>query len=212
MEGKTHAAIGMATGVGLACGMGESADVAVLGLTVVSAVIGSLLPDIDEDGSMINNFLFPSLKRTYRSFALAALGAVMVLFYFLKGLPTWVLWLGLYAAAVAYVPHRTVTHSLLACAYVGWVVYTIAPTYTWAVVLGYLSHLIADTMTSAGVPYLWPYKKRFNLKGFGVKVKTGGSGDHLIGTVAIIVAALGFVYLVGQVLYDEALTAGWISP
>ncbi|MFC7442878.1 metal-dependent hydrolase [Laceyella putida] len=211
MEGKTHVAIGMATGVALACGAGDTGDVAALSLTVVTAAVGSLLPDIDEDGSLINNFIFPSLKRNYRSFALAAIGAVMVLFYFLKGLPAWVLWLGIYAAGVAYIPHRTATHSLLACAYVGWVTYTIAPAYTWAVVLGYLSHLIADTMTSAGVPYLWPYKKKFNLKGFGIKVKTGGAGDQLIGTVAIIVAALGFVYLVGQILYDEAVTAGWFS-
>lgn len=209
MEGKTHVAIGTATGVALACGAGDVSDVAVLSLTIVTAALGSLLPDIDEDGSLINLFLFPFLKRSYRSFALAAIGAVMILFYFLKGLPAWVLWLGIYAALVAYIPHRTATHSLLACAYVGWIAYSIAPAYTWPTVLGYLSHLIADTMTTAGVPYLWPYKKKFNLKGFGIKVKTGGSGDRLIGTVAIIVAALGFVYLVGQIIYDEAVSAGF---
>jgi inner membrane protein len=208
VQGKTHVAIGIATGVGLACSSGSD-DVAELSLTIVLSGFASLLPDIDEDGSLINNFIFPSLKRTYRSFALAALGVIMAALYFVKGLPLWVLLIGIYAAGVAYVPHRTVTHSVLSVFYVGWVTYLISPPYVFAVVMGYLSHLFADTLTTAGVPYLWPYHKKFNLKKLGIHIKSGGKEDHLIGTLSLVLAAIGFVYLVGHIFYQQAASSGW---
>ncbi|QBK12331.1 hypothetical protein AB849_001000 [Thermoactinomyces vulgaris] len=209
LTGKTHFAIGVASGVGLAVASGNTDDVGELALTIVLAGIASLLPDIDEDGSLINNFLFPSLSRTYRSFALAALGLVMILLFFIKSLPLWVLLMGVFAAGVAYAPHRSVTHSILTCAYVTWMFYTIQPWMSVPVLVGYLSHLFADTLTSAGVPYLWPYKKKFSMKAFGIKVKTGGSEEKLIGRLSILLAALGFVYLIGLILYNEVKMAGW---
>ncbi len=209
LTGKTHFAIGVASGVGLAVASGNTDDVGELALTIVLAGIASLLPDIDEDGSLINNFLFPSLSRTYRSFALAALGLVMILLFFIKSLPLWVLLMGVFAAGVAYAPHRSVTHSILTCAYVTWMFYTIQPCMSVPVLVGYLSHLFADTLTSAGVPYLWPYKKKFSMKAFGIKVKTGGSEEKLIGRLSILLAALGFVYLIGLILYNEVKMAGW---
>ena len=209
LTGKTHFAIGMASGVGLAVASGNTDDVGELALTIVMAGIASLIPDIDEDGSLINNFLFPSLRRTYRSFALAALGVVMILLFVIKSLPLWVLLLGIFAAGVAYAPHRTVTHSLLACAYVTWMFHLIEPKLTTPVLIGYLSHLFADTLTSAGIPYLWPYKKKFSMKAFGIKVKTGGKEEKLIGRLSVLLAALGFVYLIGLILYNEVKMAGW---
>ncbi len=32
-----------------------------------------------------------------------------------------------------------------------------------AMIIGYLSHLLADALTPAGVPFFWPYKKRFSI-------------------------------------------------
>ncbi|MBA4496547.1 metal-dependent hydrolase [Paenactinomyces guangxiensis] len=211
MEGRTHFAIGIACGVGLACTVGDTKDVMNLSLTIITAGMASILPDIDEDGSLINNFIFPSLKRTYRSFALAAIGVVMVLMYFLKGLPDWVLYTGIFAAGVAYVPHRSVTHSFLSCAYITWIIYQAVPEYTYAVAIGYMSHLLADAVTSAGVPFLWPYSKKFSLKKLGIKVKSGGTVDRWVARIALILSCIGFLYLIGQVFYDEATAAGWIS-
>lgn len=60
------------------------------------------------------------------------------------------------------VGHRGITHSalavvagatLLAIMGTGWLA---AP-----VVVGYLSHLLADSLTPSGVPLLWPNKRRF---------------------------------------------------
>lgn len=66
--------------------------------------------------------------------------------------------------------HRGFTHSLLAVA--GMVLLLKAPfARAWSVpadvlqgmVIGYLSHIIADMLTSAGVPLLWPCRWRFCL-------------------------------------------------
>lgn len=205
MEGRTHMAIGLACGVGLAFASGQTDDVAYLGLTIVVTGIASILPDIDEDGSLINLFLFPVLKRAYRSIALLSLGIILILFYFLRDLPLWVLLTGIFAAGVAYAPHRSVTHSLLALAYVTTTVYLISPSYAFATAVGYFSHLFADTMNIKGVPYLWPYKTKFSFKKWGVQVKAGSEADKMIGTVAIILTALGVVFLVGHIIYEDTL-------
>jgi membrane-bound metal-dependent hydrolase YbcI (DUF457 family) len=34
----------------------------------------------------------------------------------------------------------------------------------WALPLGVLSHLVLDTLTWGGVPWLWPWKRRFRAR------------------------------------------------
>ncbi|MGE5478674.1 MAG: metal-dependent hydrolase [Bacteroidales bacterium] len=62
------------------------------------------------------------------------------------------------------VGHRGITHSALAVAGclaamvllgTGWMAAPIA--------IGYLSHLLADSLTPSGVPFLWPSRRRFTL-------------------------------------------------
>ncbi len=83
------------------------------------------------------------------------------------------------------VGHRGITHSavavvaglaLLLVMGMGWMA---AP-----VVVGYLSHLLADSLTPSGVPLLWPSRRRFTLN----LCQTGSVTE--IGLVAAI-AALG---------------------
>lgn len=75
--------------------------------------------------------------------------------------------------------HRGFTHSLLAlggclAALVmgGWGQMWVQP-----LVIGYLSHLLADMLTPSGVPLLWPYRRNFS---FPLTVKTGSVGEYLI--------------------------------
>ncbi len=83
------------------------------------------------------------------------------------------------------VGHRGITHSavavvaglaLLLVMGMGWMA---AP-----VVVGYLSHLLADSLTPSGVPLLWPSRRRFTLN----LCQTGSVTE--IGLVAVI-AGLG---------------------
>ena len=58
--------------------------------------------------------------------------------------------------------------------------------------LGYASHVvIADAMTIAGVPLIWPASRRFHLLPRFLRVRTGGPAEWL---VFLMVAAL-FVWL-----------------
>ena len=102
-------------------------------LALGAAVIGSLLPDLDHPSSWLGRRLWPVSR------PLALL-------------------LG----------HRGLTHSLLAV--VGGLMLiqameprTLLGRLVEPMALGYLSHLAADALTPAGVPLLWPWKRRFAL-------------------------------------------------
>jgi membrane-bound metal-dependent hydrolase YbcI (DUF457 family) len=58
--------------------------------------------------------------------------------------------------------HRGPTHSLLCLAITAAVGLLLRETIAWwALPLGVLSHLVLDTLTWGGVPWLWPWKRRF---------------------------------------------------
>lgn len=196
MQGKTHLRVGLATGV--AVGFATSDNFLNLTVTVAIAAMASMLPDIDEDGSKINKWLFSSLNRKWRSLALASLGVLICLFWYFAQLPLWVLLTGIYCAAVAYVPHRSVTHSFVGMAYVLWVIHLALPEYLYAVAAGYFSHLLADAFTVAGVPFLWPYSKKIGMKQIGLKVRTGRETDKVLGRTTLVIACVGYVYLLGK--------------
>lgn len=111
-----------------------------------AAVIGSLLPDLDHPSSWVGRRVWPVSRPLS-------------------------LLLG----------HRGLTHSLLAVVAglvllhdigtVGLPARLIEPA-----VIGYLSHLAADALTPAGVPLLWPWKRRFALP----LCSTGGLMETLV--------------------------------
>jgi inner membrane protein len=73
--------------------------------------------------------------------------------------------------------HRGAIHSFLAMMIFTAVLLLINPNlyYALAFVLGYLSHLLMDSVTPTGVPMLWPSKKR--MKG---KIRTTGMIDVIV--------------------------------
>ncbi|HSV28266.1 MAG TPA: metal-dependent hydrolase [Candidatus Omnitrophota bacterium] len=85
------------------------------------------------------------------------------------------------------VGHRGITHSALAVA--GCLAVLVVMGMGWVaapVVLGYLSHLLADGLTPSGVPLLWPSRRRFTLN----LCRTGGVAE--IAIVAAVAAAGGW--------------------
>lgn len=57
--------------------------------------------------------------------------------------------------------------------------------------IGFLSHLVGDSLTHRGIMPLWPIKK----PKFNGPVKTGGLGEYLI-----VIVLLLMIYLVGKVI------------
>lgn len=79
--------------------------------------------------------------------------------------------------------HRKVTHSLLALITLGYITNTAFPDISLPVIIGYGSHLVLDTLTPAGIPWLWPIKTKYKIP----VTKTGSIGDRLIRYLSMIV-------------------------
>lgn len=87
----------------------------------------------------------------------------------------------------AVVGHRGITHSLLAvaAAVAGLAVWGVGA-MTAPIMVGYLSHLVADGLTPSGVPLLWPNRRRFTLN----LCRTGGMME--IALVAVVASVGGW--------------------
>lgn len=89
--------------------------------------------------------------------------------------------------------HRGVTHSLLGLGIVAIIGFLLAsllgmreiPAVTWALGLGYASHLGADLITNRGIPACWPVAKRFV-----IPVTTTGSALEAIIVLSVFGIAL----------------------
>jgi inner membrane protein len=66
--------------------------------------------------------------------------------------------LGKYNVFAAIMLHRGITHSLLATGIIAAIGLLISPIMVW-VAVGYLSHLLADSLTPSGIRWLYPFRK-----------------------------------------------------
>lgn len=76
------------------------------------------------------------------------------------------------------VGHRGVLHSLLAAVAASWLL-TFVPVlshHSWCFFLGYVSHLVLDTLNPEGVPLFWPLTLRVSLP----LAETGGFFEKLV--------------------------------
>lgn len=88
--------------------------------------------------------------------------------------------------------HRGFTHSLLAVATAVWGLNQSLPPDTLpmgvkdALIVGYLSHLLGDWLTPAGIPLFWPIKRRYRLPGW--PLRSGGAIETGFCTLTLLVA------------------------
>ena len=91
--------------------------------------------------------------------------------------------LGRYAYPLsAVVQHRGFTHSLISSLILPLPAILISTRYYYALVVGYLLHLLADTLNPSGVMWLYPYKKKYSLK----LANTGGLEEVIFSVIAIM--------------------------
>ncbi|MFB6434688.1 MAG: metal-dependent hydrolase [Candidatus Malihini olakiniferum] len=87
--------------------------------------------------------------------------------------------------------HRGFTHSLLCVAIICFIRFQLPADWPMptddayhAMLIGYLSHLMADMLTSAGVPLLWPYRWRFRLP--LIKSQKGNQFERVVCLLLIV--------------------------
>ena len=123
------------------------------------------------------------MKKTHTAIAIAA--AIPVIDYFnipyisIVGIigataPDWDFLFGL--------KHRTITHSLLLLFVSSFLISIFNTNIALIWFISYFLHLIADSCTKMGVPFLYPFiKKRYGFK----LIRTGGAEDMFVCLLAI---------------------------
>ena len=88
--------------------------------------------------------------------------------------------------------HRGFTHSLLAVGAGVWGLAQfqgpglISVAVKDALIIGYLSHLLGDWLTPAGIPLFWPLRRRFRLP--GLPLKSGGGYEAVFCLLTLALA------------------------
>lgn len=187
MNGGTHAALGLGSGV-VAAATVESELPTIFVVTI--GAVSALIPDLDEEKSMIYNRTMRNVNPKMRRPLVGLVGIILLLFSALE-LSFGFLLAGVYFLGVSIFRHRTFSHSLLALVIVSGAAHEINQDLIVPVFLGYLSHLLADSLTIQGIPWLWPSPKRYRI----ARIQTGSLSDHLIGLVALFLALAGWASL-----------------
>lgn len=140
-------------------------------ISIIAVMVGALTPDLDQPAANLGNRL------------LGARVVGKIINQFSGG-------------------HRHFTHSILGIFIIGYglrwlLAYLLVPVlaidaqYAWAAfMVGYVSHIVADTMTDRGVPLLWPLPWHFQIPpGPGVvRITTGSLVEMIILRGALVVA------------------------
>lgn len=88
--------------------------------------------------------------------------------------------------------HRTITHSLFLLCLSSFAVSFLSKNIAVIWFVSYLLHLLADSCTKMGVPFLYPIaKQRYGLK----LIKTGGVEDMFICLVAVFIICILYLRL-----------------
>lgn len=177
MTARTHNAFAVASLITVAAFFPpENINVLTLILCLVGTTVGALIPDMDTSG----NYLWGLLPQ----------GDI----------------LGSYLRRIFY-KHRTITHSLLGF-------FLIFKSLEWlltkllnpgfvdpyvilvAIMIGYASHLLSDSLTEEGIPLLFPLHLTFGIPPIKkVRIKTGGWFENLVIFPAIWIYLVWFVNL-----------------
>ena len=212
--GKSHAALGLVSGLGVAeiVGMRPGVTLA-FGALVAGA---SLLPDLDEPHSAVSHTVEPITTGVSwlvarvcgghrKAFHSVIAGAVMVGAVEVCSLVEIAHRVSLLAVAMGFIlaaalrimrGHRLGIVEIVAAFGVGVAIdYLLASTGAlWPVVaigMGFVLHLAEDWVTTGGVPWLWPWSHRFELAICG---HTDSKREHVVG-ISAVVASLGLVVI-----------------
>lgn len=173
MRGPTHALAG-ASSAGLLLAINYPHQTPFILLSAIAG-FAALVPDLDGSHSMIENTKILGVRP-------------------LKG-PAYII--------DRLFKHRGFLHSLMAMIFLAFILLGFFPMlpkeYTLAILFGYMSHLVLDSLTPLGIPWLYPLELRIRLVPKWLAITTGS-----------IYETLFFVILI-QIYFIVLSTAGYIN-
>lgn len=178
MKGSTHLSIGLASATVMA-------NNNIKGVTIFLPfiILGSLLPDID-----------CNKKSLIKSSKIITLLAVSIVGYLYLHQNNESAQIGIVSTLIvsmifSMTKHRSISHSLIGLAILTTCISLINITGAAFFTIGYISHLISDSITVSGIPLFLPFSK----KKIGLKIcKADGVIDMMlrIGSICIIIYSL----------------------
>lgn len=194
MTGKTHTAIGMAIGFTLGFKKPIEAQLAI----ITASTLGALAPDLDHPKGELNQKLLLINNNFYKTAFYLIVGIIFLCIYIQNNSSLFIL-LGLFSFALAISSHRSFTHSILGLILFSAIIrlilmeYGLSPIYK-GFIMGYASHLLADSFTAKGIKLFYPIKTNVV---FPLKVKTSSFAEKLIFFLLIlyclVVLVLNFI-------------------
>lgn len=156
MTGKTHMAIGVTVGLILSAGQPVENQI----VLVVSAALGSLVPDLDHPKARLNQKLLIFKNKFYSSLFYLALTAGFIFLSYFSGNFVFKL-LAIITFLIGTSTHRGFTHSIIGFLLFSWMVKFVAIEYQLNSIYlgfttGYLLHLVADFFTLKGIKLFFP--------------------------------------------------------
>ncbi|AFK94339.1 MULTISPECIES: metal-dependent hydrolase [Thermoanaerobacterium] len=187
MLGKTHIALGLAGITLLTPNVALNQHTAPIAFTTV--IISSLLPDIDDDNSLINHkidFGFKPLGSIIISFLLISLVYLRIIPIFSGIIFEATLLMSIFSK------HRSFSHSML-----GFLLYLIGIYFSYKIILvpfaiGYSFHLLADMITNSGIELFYPFRKRIGIN----IINTGSIFDKATMIVGVCIFMIRYFYKV----------------
>ena len=173
MVGKTHVVIGLTTLVitNVATDFVQPHPIEDMPtgpiLCIGAVILGALLPDLDAEDSQI--------QHEFGQVGLA--------------LSNWLQVCGIEHRGLTHYGVTTLAVVVISCLLGWWSGYL---DVGLAFGLGYISHVLADSLTIAGTPLLWPLVKenRFHLVPAAMRVRTGGPIEAVIFIIVTIILVL----------------------
>lgn len=162
MTGKTHIAIGVTVGLILSDGQPVENKI----ILVLSAALGSLVPDLDHPKAKLNQKLLIFKNKLYSSLFYFALAAGFACLFLFSGNFVFKL-LGILSFLIGTSNHRGFTHSIIGFLLFSWMVKLVTSDYQLNSIYlgfttGYMLHLIADFFTLKGIKLFFPVNENIS--------------------------------------------------
>ena len=220
MTGKTHKFIGIAAGAALAY-HGLTSDDPTSLFFLIACPIGAMIPDIDHDNSKLGRSrksIMTVISTMFSSFALVAIA-----FYLMDAYRNDNLLPAIGIVALILIPfllfsilsrikvvrknlkfmlkHRGLMHTLILPALMFGAGFLVAePTFRILLIgvnIGYITHILADLLTTHGCPILYPLTKK-NIR--FLNITTGSPAEYAAGIVLSVAVAVIFAFGIIEVM------------
>lgn len=177
MKGVSHAIIGAS----LTFAAFQQLHISYGAVPLAASLVGSVLPDIDEDDSTINSFVPLHYKKL-----IYLISSCLMLYHAYKTRDIKLLLPAIVVLLIYISSHRGFTHSVLSVIVFSLPVVGYRHTFV-AFIISYAVHLLCDMVNVKGLQLLWPMPVRFRLP---VRFSMKSTAGRLIEASAVLVSVL----------------------